>query len=133
MRFLAVLPLSLLALPLAGCAATTPPPRLAPISPADVDGPEAVTPPAGPTLAHEPETQAATAGAAPATGNEGHHMPPRRGEPHAGQAPAHHQKAAPEAESYTCTMHPEVSEPGPGGCPKCGMPLVKRDGGETRR
>ncbi len=27
---------------------------------------------------------------------------------------------------WTCPMHPEVSEPGPGSCPKCGMPLVPR-------
>ena len=24
---------------------------------------------------------------------------------------------------YTCPMHPEVRQPGPGGCPKCGMAL----------
>src|SRR5579863_8717721 len=25
--------------------------------------------------------------------------------------------------AYTCPMHPEVHQPGPGSCPKCGMPL----------
>ncbi len=25
---------------------------------------------------------------------------------------------------YTCPMHPEVRQPGPGKCPKCGMTLV---------
>jgi Cu+-exporting ATPase len=30
--------------------------------------------------------------------------------------------AAPDAE-YTCPMHPEVRQPGPGSCPKCGMAL----------
>jgi Heavy metal binding domain len=28
---------------------------------------------------------------------------------------------------YTCPMHPEVQQPGPGKCPKCGMNLEKKD------
>ena len=28
-------------------------------------------------------------------------------------------------EMYTCPMHPEVRQEGPGKCPKCGMALVK--------
>ncbi len=31
--------------------------------------------------------------------------------------------AAPAASEYTCPMHPEVRQPGPGACPKCGMAL----------
>jgi P-type Cu+ transporter len=31
--------------------------------------------------------------------------------------------AAPRASEYTCPMHPEVVQPGPGACPKCGMAL----------
>lgn len=27
---------------------------------------------------------------------------------------------------YTCPMHPEVAQPGPGKCPKCGMDLVSK-------
>src|SRR5687768_3693154 len=27
------------------------------------------------------------------------------------------------ATAYTCPMHPEVRQPGPGSCPKCGMAL----------
>ena len=31
---------------------------------------------------------------------------------------------------YTCPMHPEIDEPRPGVCPKCGMDLVlKKKGG----
>ncbi len=30
------------------------------------------------------------------------------------------------AEVFTCPMHPEVSEPRAGTCPKCGMALVPR-------
>ncbi len=26
---------------------------------------------------------------------------------------------------YACPMHPEIQQPGPGACPKCGMPLMK--------
>ena len=29
----------------------------------------------------------------------------------------------PSARSYTCPMHPEIHQPGPGNCPKCGMAL----------
>jgi Cu+-exporting ATPase len=31
-------------------------------------------------------------------------------------------KAEPQGE-YTCPMHPEIKQPGPGSCPKCGMAL----------
>ena len=37
-----------------------------------------------------------------------------------GGPPAHQRPAA----SYTCPMHPEVEQNGPGSCPKCGMALV---------
>lgn len=33
--------------------------------------------------------------------------------------------AAP-AVTYTCPMHPEVTQPSPGKCPKCGMELIAR-------
>lgn len=36
---------------------------------------------------------------------------------------------SPAAAVYTCTMHPEVNLPAPGKCPKCGMTLVKKEGG----
>ena len=32
-------------------------------------------------------------------------------------------QAAPSATEYTCPMHPEIRQPGPGSCPKCGMAL----------
>ncbi len=39
------------------------------------------------------------------------------------------QKPMPTAGTYfTCPMHPEVHEAGPGQCPKCGMTLVKESG-----
>ncbi len=41
--------------------------------------------------------------------------------------------ASPEAGIYTCPMHPEVRQAGPGACPKCGMALepVVETGEET--
>ncbi len=38
----------------------------------------------------------------------------------------HQAKAAREIQYWTCTMHPEVKEPQPGKCPKCGMKLVPK-------
>ena len=32
--------------------------------------------------------------------------------------------------TYTCPMHPEIVQMGPGSCPKCGMALVPMDGAE---
>lgn len=35
---------------------------------------------------------------------------------------------------YTCPMHPEVRQPSPGTCPKCGMKLVSestKEGGQS--
>tara|TARA_R110000824_G_scaffold401796_1_gene616746 strand:+ start:10352 stop:12676 length:2325 start_codon:yes stop_codon:yes gene_type:complete len=34
---------------------------------------------------------------------------------------------APEGTIYTCPMHPEVEQVGPGSCPKCGMALEPKD------
>ncbi|MBK8306357.1 MAG: heavy metal translocating P-type ATPase [Gammaproteobacteria bacterium] len=49
-------------------------------------------------------------------------------EPHrflhaAGDAPRGAPEKAVEGAVYTCPMHPEVRQPGPGDCPKCGMAL----------
>jgi len=38
-------------------------------------------------------------------------------------APATPAPAMPEGTIYTCPMHPEIREPGPGSCPICGMAL----------
>ncbi len=45
-----------------------------------------------------------------------------------GPAPAAGSPASPpsQAGDWTCPMHPEVSAPGPGRCPQCGMDLVPR-------
>ncbi|MEO7066356.1 MAG: heavy metal translocating P-type ATPase [Rhodanobacter sp.] len=47
--------------------------------------------------------------------------------------------AAPAGTIYTCPMHPEVQQVGPGNCPKCGMalepmlPTLAEDGGDELR
>ncbi len=46
-----------------------------------------------------------------------------------------HQKSAggkKAAVTYTCPMHPEISSPKPGKCPKCGMTLVPRKPSEQK-
>lgn len=77
--------------------ATPPPPRPAALDPSNPEAPEAPLPAASTALSDTPA-------AAPAA-------PP---------APA-------KAGGYTCPMHPELVEPGPGRCPKCGMDLVPRE------
>jgi len=94
----------LMLLGLAGCGSGMPP-RSAALDPANANAPESppfsVSPPAA-----EPKV---------ASTSEVDH-----GRPVAdAQGPA----------VYTCPMHPEVTSPQPGKCPKCGMNLVpKKDG-----
>src|SRR5271166_5985257 len=38
-------------------------------------------------------------------------------------APSHPPVGAEPQGEYTCPMHPEIEQPGPGSCPKCGMAL----------
>jgi Cu+-exporting ATPase len=46
-----------------------------------------------------------------------------------GTAAAPAAESAPEGTIYTCPMHPEVRQPGPGSCPICGMALESELGG----
>lgn len=39
-----------------------------------------------------------------------------------GRAPA---AVAEQAETWTCSMHPQIRQPGPGSCPICGMDLIR--------
>ncbi len=78
----------------------------------------------------DPDKYLAKAGSPHAAHGRVHH-------PH-GDAPALPQKA-PAGTIYTCPMHPEVRQVGPGHCPKCGMALEPElpgvdedDGGELR-
>src|SRR3981189_2238230 len=40
-----------------------------------------------------------------------------------------HAQPAKEGVKYTCPMHPEIVQIGPGSCPKCGLGLVPMEGG----
>jgi NADH:ubiquinone oxidoreductase subunit 6 (subunit J)/predicted RNA-binding Zn-ribbon protein involved in translation (DUF1610 family) len=42
------------------------------------------------------------------------------------EQPAEHQEGSTGTSDWTCPMHPEVSQAGPGNCPKCGMALIPR-------
>ncbi len=71
----------------------------------------------------------------------------KAGSPHAAPGHVHHrpgqvragQPEAPAGTVYTCPMHPEVRQIGPGHCPKCGMalepelPSADEDGGGELR
>jgi len=46
---------------------------------------------------------------------------------------AKHAQPAKEGVRYTCPMHPEIVQIGPGSCPKCGMTLVPMEGGVRGR
>lgn len=48
-----------------------------------------------------------------------------QGQPRPGQA-----ANSPNPTVYTCPMHPEIRQPNPGRCPKCGMDLVPAEGEE---
>ena len=39
------------------------------------------------------------------------------------ESPVSEEKASEKGEIFTCPMHPEVRQEGPGSCPKCGMAL----------
>jgi Cu+-exporting ATPase len=74
--------------------------------------------------------------------NHDHHHHHHHGGDH-GHGHAHGQPSSaavvPPGTIYTCPMHPEIRQVGPGTCPKCGMalepllPAESEDGGEIRR
>jgi len=99
-----------------GCAVPQKERRLSDEHPADPAAPEAqVRFPAGTTGQSEATggTTAPSAGAAATRGAE------RTGDEGVAES---------QAAVYTCPMHPEVRQPRPGRCPKCGMTLVKGKG-----
>ena len=57
-------------------------------------------------------------------GAHGHHAAPVHH-----TAKARHAEPAKQGVKYTCPMHPEIVQIGPGSCPKCGMALVPMEGG----
>lgn len=101
---------------LSACAAAPLPGRRPALDPSNPEAPASKPLPVStaftpePALAEEPEK-----------GDDHESHPP--GAMHDGE----HGAAEPDAAEYTCPMHPEVSQPGPGQCPKCGMALVPRE------
>lgn len=51
------------------------------------------------------------------------------GHSHEAHSHAAHAQPAKEGVKYTCPMHPEIVQIGPGSCPKCGMALVPMEAG----
>lgn len=49
-----------------------------------------------------------------------------RGKPPAEELSQENEQHAAQTTDWTCPMHPEVSQPDPGKCPKCGMSLIPR-------
>lgn len=114
-----------LALLLSACAAeaTTIPAG----SPANPAGPEAPSETAAVSSAERPPAAPATTGGMGGMGDMGG-MGGMQGMPgmvHDGGAVAPSGSAAPGT-VYACPMHPEVTSPTPGRCPKCGMQLEPR-------
>jgi hypothetical protein len=133
-----------MALHLPGCASSQL--EATPEHPASPSAPQAPLPPVGEALANpqDPSAQQPDGDAAnsPAGHSHGTAEAPSKSAPaadaaahggHQGHAPAANTAApddhasaaaAGEAERWTCPMHPEVIQSGPGKCPKCGMKLV---------
>jgi hypothetical protein len=79
------------------------------------------------TSPHDPSNPSGPEGRTPAPPPSSEPAP-SPGEPPAHQGHSGHGAPATDAGSvvYTCPMHPEVTSPTPGSCPKCGMHLVPK-------
>src|SRR5712692_9852970 len=75
-------------------------------------------------FSHEPEKFLAAAGI---TGREHSHAPAEKGAMHRPGAPAARAASDVNKVRYTCPMHPEIIQIGPGSCPICGMALEPMD------
>ncbi len=91
-------------------------------------------------FATDPQKYLSNPAAAPKRVSIGMRKKPAAPEPEA-RGPTPEAPSPPKAAKYTCPMHPEVVQDGPGSCPKCGMalePMVPTvgaepdDGGELR-
>jgi len=106
----------------ASCA-TEPPPRVARLDPANPGAPESRPLEVSAINGSAPEKAAEAASPAPRgpVVPADHAAPdavkdtPKAGEPQPSAGPV-----------YVCPMHPEVTSPKPGVCPKCGMRLVRK-------
>lgn len=102
------------ALALAGCATVPPPVTQSPTNPANAAATE------GPV--QKLEIFAPPFGSSPlAVG-----APPAMAMPGMDHSKMDAPKQDASADTYTCVMHPQISEPKPGKCPICEMALVKK-------
>jgi hypothetical protein len=102
------------ALAIAGCSLGPAPIATSPRDPSNPNAPEGASP-------LPPANQPTEAPA----GGPAHDHGQMHGTP--GPAGAGSGAASPgQAVVYTCPMHPEVTSPSPGQCPKCGMNLVPK-------
>ena len=117
------------------------------LDPANPDGPEGTTRPesepgnlpSGPTPPNSApqEGGVTTPTPAPHHGHASHEIPSRQPTPQPAGAPeeqpaARAQTGAQNAPTYACPMHPEVVQPAPGQCPKCGMKLKQQETSTVR-
>ena len=144
--------IGLLMVMVAGCA-SQPPTKPTALDPSNPNAPEAAPAALSPLVGNEttPKATPPAASEEPSAMPAGHHhgghdapaapakddaAPMPMGMPMGAPAKHHeHQKAAggeKAAVTYTCPMHPEISSPKPGKCPKCGMTLVPRKPSEQK-
>lgn len=103
------------------CASSSAAP--AAISPASPRAPEAPLRPVATSLAHDPLEQEPPEPAESSHAHHHHHDAPapaaQAAQPPDGGVPS-------ETTEYVCPMHPDVRQPKPGRCPRCGMTLVPK-------
>ena len=117
-------------LSLAGCAGTTPM-VLGPDHPANPNAAVAPVPPPSTTLAVSTDATTMPSPAPTDSGGGGDmaHMHHGGGGVSGQPAPRPTTSQSNEQAVYTCPMHPEVISDRAGQGPKCGMKLVKKEGG----
>ncbi len=113
---------SFLAVALVGCATGSALRPLAPSHPASPAAAEAAIP--EPAMMLRDSLPAGEGEPSEPPAHLGHTM---HGGPRAGSAT----KVSPRVAEYTCPMHHDVRQSGPGRCPKCGMTLVRTDGDDA--
>ena len=108
----------LLAVAVVGCAAGSALRPLDPSHPASPAAAEATT----------PEPAAMLRDSLPSGEGEPSEPPAHLGHTiHGGRRAGSATKISPRAAEYTCPMHHDVRQAGPGRCPKCGMTLVRTE------
>jgi len=144
----------LLAALFTNACATEPPPKPAQLDPSNPAAPESrpLETTAAPPMAPVPPGPAAAMAEPSGDEHAGHHpgsspgpaaapapaaSGPAKADEHAGHHPPdgatpHSAASSSAAPIYACPMHPEVTSPKPGKCPKCGMQLEKKPPADSK-